>query len=218
MAFVPPLGMSAEQVRAELDRIRHPLRVAVRRSKNAFNVGAIIRTAHSFLVKEIVLIGIEPFYERAAMGMQRFEHVRELATETEFVAYARGEGFPIVAVEKDAPRVVPLWEARMPEDACLVIGNEEEGVGAEILAAADEVVAIPMFGVNHSYPMTVAAGIALTEWARRRYAGAGRPVITARVLAPGGPGGERASGPRTEGTEGGEPIAARVITKLPNRP
>ena len=99
-----------------------------------------------------------------------------------------------------------------------MIGNEEEGVGAEILAAADEVVAIPMFGVNHSYPMTVAAGIALTEWARRRYAGAGRPVITARVLAPGGPGGERASGPRTEGTEGGEPIAARVITKLPNRP
>lgn len=178
MAFVPPLGMGPVEVRAELDRIRHPLRIAVRRSKNAFNVGAIIRTAHSFLVKEIVLVGIEPFYERAAMGMHRFEHVREIADEGAFVAYAKSEGFPIIAIEKDAPRVVPLWEARMPDDACLVIGNEEEGVGAEILAAADEVVAIPMFGVNHSYPMTVAAGIALTEWARRRYAGAGRTIIT----------------------------------------
>jgi tRNA G18 (ribose-2'-O)-methylase SpoU len=178
VAFVPPLGMGPEEVRAELDRIRHPLRIAVRRSKNAFNVGAIIRTAHSFLVKEIVLVGIEPFYERAAMGMHRFEHVREIADEAAFVAYARAEGFPIVAIEKDAPRVVPLWESQMPDDACLVIGNEEEGVGVEILAAASEVVAIPMFGVNHSYPMTVAAGIALTEWARRRYAGAGRTIVT----------------------------------------
>jgi len=170
--------MGPEEVRAELDRIRHSLRIAVRRSKNAFNVGSIIRTSHSFLVKEIVLIGIEPFYERASMGMHRFEHVREIASEAEFVAYARAEGFPIVAIEKDAPRVVPLWEAKMADDACLVIGNEEEGVGAEILAAADEVVAIPMFGINHSYPMTVAAGIALTEWARRRYAGAGRTILT----------------------------------------
>lgn len=180
MAFVPPLGMGPEEVRAELDRIRHSLRIAVRRSKNAFNVGAIIRTAHSFLVKEIVLIGVEPFYERAAMGMHRFEHIRELDTEAAFIAYARETGFPLIAIEKDAPRVVPLWDASMPDDACLVIGNEEEGVGAEILAAASEVVAIPMFGVNHSYPMTVAAGIALTEWARRRYAGIGRTIVTPR--------------------------------------
>ena len=33
-----------DEVKRELDRIRHPLRIAVRRSKNAFNVGAIIRT------------------------------------------------------------------------------------------------------------------------------------------------------------------------------
>jgi tRNA G18 (ribose-2'-O)-methylase SpoU len=169
--------MSAEEVRNELDRIRHPLRIAIRRSKNAFNVGAIIRTAHSFLVKEIVLIGVEPFYERAAMGMHRYEHVRELATEAEFVGLAKAEGWKIVALEKDAA-TTSLWDAKLADDSCIVVGNEEEGVGAEILAAADEIVAIPMFGINHSYPMTVAAGIALTEWARRRYAGGGRTLIT----------------------------------------
>jgi len=41
-------------------------------------------------------------------------------------------------------------------------------------------VAIPMFGINHSYPMTVAAGIAMAEWARRRYAGEGRVIVTKR--------------------------------------
>ncbi len=48
-----------------------------------------------------------------------------------------------------------------------------------LLAAAHLVVAIPMFGLNHSYPMTVAAGIGMAEWARRYYKG-GRVVVTPR--------------------------------------
>lgn len=179
MAYVPPLGMPLEEVRRELDRIRHPVRIAVRRAKNPFNVGAIIRTAHSFLVREIVLIGVEPFYERAAMGMHRFENVVSIASEAEFVATARERGWFLSVLEKDDAQV-GLWDARMPEDCVIVVGNEEDGVGAEILAAADEVVGIPMFGINHSYPMTVATGIALAEWARRRYAGTGRVIVTPR--------------------------------------
>lgn len=179
MAYVPPLGMPIDEVRRELDRIRHPVRIAIRRSKNPFNVGAIIRTAHSFLVREIILIGVDPFYERAAMGMQRYEHVVELDSEAAFVAMAKERGWFVCALEKDDASV-GLWDAKLPEDAVIVVGNEEEGVGPEILAAADEVIGIPMFGINHSYPMTVAAGMVLAEWARRRYAGPGRVVITPR--------------------------------------
>ena len=168
-----------DDVRRELDRIRHGVRIAVRRSKNPFNVGAIIRTAHSFLVKEIVLIGDTPWYERAAMGMQRFENIREIADEASFVQLAAKEDWHVTALEKDDAQV-GLWEAQLPEDTVLVVGNEEEGVGPVILGAAAEVVGIPMFGVNHSYPMTVAAGIALAEWARRRYSGQSRIVSAAR--------------------------------------
>ncbi len=180
MAKVPPLRMPLAEVKAELERIRHPVRVAIRRSKNPFNVGAIIRTAHSFLVKEILLIGEEDWYRRAAMGMQRYENVVEIPSEAAFVERARAEGWHLSALEKDHDDLVGLWDAAMPEDTVIVIGNEEEGVGAEILEAADEVVAIPMFGINHSYPMTVAAGIALSEWARRRYAGDGQLIVTPR--------------------------------------
>jgi hypothetical protein len=31
------------------------------------------------------------------------------------------------------------------------------------------VVGIPMYGINHSFPVTVAAGIAMAEWTRRHY-------------------------------------------------
>ena len=40
--------------------MRHPFRVAVDRAKNPFNIGSIVRTAHSFLAREILLIGTEP--------------------------------------------------------------------------------------------------------------------------------------------------------------
>lgn len=175
------MGMPLDEVRAELDRLRHPFRIAIRRSKNPFNVGAVIRTAHSFLAREILLIGDENWYRRAAMGMQRYEHVTEIASEEAFVERAKAESWHLSALEKDTPgEVVSLWDSAMPEDTVIVVGNEEEGVGETILRAADEVVAIPMFGINHSYPMTVAAGIALAEWARRRYGGEGRTIVTPR--------------------------------------
>ncbi len=180
MAKVAPLGMDLDEVRAELERIRHPFRIAIRRSKNPFNVGAVIRTAHSFLAKEILLIGDEEWYRRAAMGMQRYENLVEVADEEAFVAMAKENAWFVCALEKDHDDLVGLWSAQLPEDCVIVVGNEEEGVGDTILAAADEVVAIPMFGINHSYPMTVAAGIVMAEWARRRYGGEGRIIVTAK--------------------------------------
>jgi tRNA G18 (ribose-2'-O)-methylase SpoU len=175
MARVPPLRMPRAEVREELDRLRHPFRVAVDRAKNPFNIGAIIRTAHSFLAREIVLIGTEPWYERAAMGMQRYEHIVEIPSAEAFVERAAREGWPIVAFEKDQA-TVGLWEADLPDDAVLVFGNEDDGCAPAILEAAHQVVGIPMYGINHSYPIAIAAGMGMAEWARRRYQG-GRLVV-----------------------------------------
>ena len=170
MARVPSFELHREEIKRELDRIRHPMRVVVDRAKNPFNVGAIIRTAHSFLPREIVLVGTEPWYERAAMGMQRLENLRELGSTEELLEVADEEGWKLCCFEKDAASV-GLWEAELPEDAALVFGNEDTGVDPRVLARAHEVIAIPMYGINHSYPISVAAGMGLAEWARRRYAG-----------------------------------------------
>ena len=168
MARVPSFEMPRPEIRSELNRIRHPFRIAIDRAKNPFNIGSIIRTAHSFLAKEIILIGTEPWYERAAMGMQRYENIVELPTERAFLDAAEKEGWKLVAFEKDHAEQ-GMWEAEIPDDAVLIFGNEDEGCSAGILEAADQVLAIPMFGINHSYPISVAAGIAMAEWARRYY-------------------------------------------------
>ena len=165
---VEPLGYSTEVVRTELDRLRHPFRIALLRAKNAFNIGAVIRTAHSFLAREIILVGDEPYYKRAAMGMAKYEHIVELPTEEAFLERAASEHWHLVGFEKDHA-TVGLWDATWPSDCVLLFGNEDAGLSANVLNACAAVVGIPMYGVNHSYPVTVAAGIAMAEWARRHH-------------------------------------------------
>ena len=165
---VPAFELSLDEIRRSLDAVRRPLRIAVLRSRNPFNIGAIIRVAHSFLVREILLIGTERYYERAAMGMARYEHIVELPDEAAFLARAREEGWKLVVFEKEVA-TADLWRAELPDDCVMVFGSEADGVPPEIVAAAHEVVAIPMYGINHSFPVAVAAGIAMAEWTRRHY-------------------------------------------------
>lgn len=165
---VPSFELEKDQIRQELDQIRHPFRVAVDRAKNAFNIGSIVRTAHSFLAKEILLVGSEPWYERAAMGMQKYENIIELSDSFTLVERAASSNWPLVVFEKEHARA-SLWQADMPEGAVLVFGSEDEGVHPAIVEAAHEIVSIPMYGINHSYPVSVAAGIGMAEWARRYY-------------------------------------------------
>src|ERR1700755_254177 len=101
--YVAPFDMPIEEIRRELDRLRTPLRIAVQRSKNPFNVGAIIRVAHSFLVREIILIGEEPYYERASMGMEKYENITRVMDDAAFLEHAARERLQIVALEKDHP-------------------------------------------------------------------------------------------------------------------
>ena len=164
---VPPFEMPLEEIRASLEKLRRPLSVAVLRAQNPFNVGAIIRVAHSFLVREIILVGDEPYYERGAMGMDRYENIVEVASDAALIAHARGR--KLVVFEKDAAKV-DLWHAELPGECVMVFGSESHGVSEELVRAADLVVGIPMYGINHSFPVTVAAGIAMAEWTRRFFA------------------------------------------------
>jgi tRNA G18 (ribose-2'-O)-methylase SpoU len=169
---VAPFGLPIDVIRAELGALRTDMSIAVVRAKNPFNIGAIIRVAHSFLVREIFLIGTEPFYEKAAMGMQKYETIVECPDEASFLERAAGR--PLLGVERDHA-TGPLWTTELPDDMIFLFGSEDFGIPETLLARCQAVASIPMYGINHSFPLTVAVGIALAEWARRRDpTGAGR--------------------------------------------
>jgi tRNA G18 (ribose-2'-O)-methylase SpoU len=162
---VPPFELSTEEIREELGRLRNDLSIAIVRAKNPFNIGAMIRVAHSFLVREIFLIGVEPFYERAAMGMHKYETIVECSSEDDFLAHVKGR--TLLGVERDHA-TTSLWEVPMPKDLVFIFGSEDDGIPPSLLAACSAVFAIPMYGINHSFPVAISSGMVLSEWARRR--------------------------------------------------
>ena len=168
MALFPPIDLSAEEVRELLEPLRNPISVALYNHQNPFSVGGIIRVAHSFLVREIILIGKEPYYPKASMGMHRYETIRVAESEKEFLTWV--EQRPLWAVEKDHATLSLHAVHAYPRDVVLLFGSERSGLPDVLLQAANEVIGIPMYGVNHSFPVSVTVGMVLCDWARHRYA------------------------------------------------
>lgn len=102
------------------------------------------------------------------MGMEKYETVVRVPTEEAFLEHVRGR--PLWAVEKDAATTTVTAIDAFPKDVVLLFGSERFGIPASLLARADAALGIPIYGVNHSLPLAIAAGIVMHEWARRRYA------------------------------------------------
>jgi tRNA G18 (ribose-2'-O)-methylase SpoU len=162
-----PITETPEVVRETLEPLRSDFSVALLSAGNAFAVGAVIRVAHSFLAREVFVVGQGDWYAKASMGMHKYERIVRVPD----IAALRGatSGRPLWVVEKDYARRAVTGVAAFPRDVVFVFGSERFGIPKEIADAADEVIGIPIYGVNHSLPVAVAAGIVMHEWARRRF-------------------------------------------------
>jgi tRNA G18 (ribose-2'-O)-methylase SpoU len=168
MPLDPPLEESHEEIRDGLRPLRNGLSIAVLAAGNPFAIGAMIRVAHSFLVREIILVGTEAHYEKASMGMEKLETIVRVPDQEAFFAYLAGR--PVFAYERERARTNYHQVARYPEDVVLAFGSERFGFPDGFLERCEDILAIPLYGVNNSLPVAIACGIALAEWARRRYA------------------------------------------------
>lgn len=167
MALDPPIDEAPARVREALAPLRNDFSVALWSPGNAFVVGAVIRLAHSFLAREVFVVGETPYYAKAAMGMHKFERIVHVPDASALLDATGGR--PLWAVEKDFARRTVQSVETFPAGVVFVFGSERFGIPPEVVERADEVVGIPIYGVNRSLPVTVAAGIVMHEWARRRY-------------------------------------------------
>ena len=168
MALEKPLELPPDAVVAALAPLRNDFSVALFSPGNSFAIGAVIRVAHSYLAREILIIGEGTWYQKASMGMHKYETIVRVRDTEALIDLARGR--PVWAVEKDHARVPIDAVKQFPRGVIFAFGSERFGLPKELLEKADQVVGIPLYGVNHSLPVAVAAGIVMHEWARIRYA------------------------------------------------
>ena len=160
------------RLRAALARRQPDLTVLMDSVNKSHNVSAILRTADAVALERLHAISTNAVMRRHHMiagGAKRWVGlVLHPSTELALTAL-RAEGFRLVAAHAgDGAR--DFRDVDYTRKTALIVGAELIGLSAQALAAADELVAIPMHGLGTSLNVSVATGAMLLEAERQRRA------------------------------------------------
>jgi tRNA G18 (ribose-2'-O)-methylase SpoU len=152
-----------EAIVAELDSRRHGFHVAIENWQHDLNIGSIVRTANAFLASEVHIIGNRRWNRRGAMVTDRYQHVRHHPTVDDFLAWAKSESLPIIAID-NVPGCKKIEQYELPENCVLLFGQEGPGLSDEAIKSSEVVLEISQFGSTRSINASAAAAIAMHCW------------------------------------------------------
>jgi len=169
MTQAPDLSdFTKEEIREELNKIRHPVEVAIYGVDNYFNSGSIIRTCHSLLVKRIHLIECEKFYKKASMCTHKYENIEKYADLAEWCDWHWNRN--VIAIEKkEQIKSKTLRTFEYPDNPILLFGSEKFGLPDWALQMSKEVVTIEQYGLTNSLNVSVCVGMVLQDWMTKNH-------------------------------------------------
>lgn len=137
------------------------------------NLGAILRVADASGAGGVVCAegtadAYNPKTVRASAGSVFSVPLVVGGEPGENLASLRGRGFRLVGTA--ARGGIDYAEATFGERTALVLGNEASGIDADVTAALDEIVTVPMAGATESLNVATAAAVLAFELLRRRRA------------------------------------------------
>ena len=165
------LGTDRISVEEAQQQPKVPLYGILDNLRSAHNVGSIFRTSDGANISELALCGYTPtpphrHLSKTAFGSVEVVRWRHFETTEEAIADYKARGIFVAAVELSDTSSA-LWEAELNFPLALVMGNEVDGLSAEIQALCDATWHLPMGGHKNSLNVSVAWGIALYDVLRR---------------------------------------------------
>ena len=148
-----------------------PVCVVLDHVRSMYNVGAFFRTADGVRAERLYLCGItakpdQPAVAKTSLGAEAtvpWEHYYDALVPLRMLAT---RGYQIAALETSEDAIDLFdWQPRWP--VCVVFGNEVDGVGDAVLAAAHVHVRLPMRGTKRSLNVATAGGVVLYELLRK---------------------------------------------------
>lgn len=153
-------------IRTDLAASSRPFHVAIENWRHDMNIGTVVRCANAFGARAVHVVGRRHWNRRGAMVTDRYLDVRHHPTIDGLVAWADGEGLPIVGID-NLPGSVDLLATPLPESCVLLFGQEGPGLSPAAREAARLVLHIPQVGSTRSINAGVASGVAMAEWVRQ---------------------------------------------------
>ena len=161
---------SMEAIVADLDSKRHSFHVAIENWQHDLTIGSIVRNANAFLAKEVHIIGNKRWNRRGAMVTDRYQHIRHHETVEGFIAWAKSENLPIIALD-NVPGCKKIEQYSLPEECVFLFGQEGPGLSDEAIQASDVVLEITQFGSTRSINASAAAAITMHAWVQQHVFG-----------------------------------------------
>ena len=170
----------AREHSVQLDR--NPIYFIIENVYDTFNIGGIFRLADALAVSKVYLCGeteTPPNHkiQKASVGTHKIvpweyrdsavEAIRELRgikiQDSRFMNHESKIINPrlntkIIAIEQ-SKNSIPYTKADYTMPVALIVGNETFGVSKQVLSEADQIVEIPMWGINKSLNVIVSAAI-----------------------------------------------------------
>lgn len=153
---------------------RNPMYIVCDNVLDTYNVGSIFRLADAVSAEEVILCGqteIPPNtrIKKASINTTEWVKWQYASTAKEAIRELRikNQELRVVCVEQDK-RSIPYTEMKVEFPIALVVGNETYGISKEVLEMADQIVELPMWGVNKSLNVMVSLGIVLYEVMKKR--------------------------------------------------
>jgi tRNA G18 (ribose-2'-O)-methylase SpoU len=167
MSEAPDLSdFTKEEICEELNKIRHPIEIALHGVDNYFNAGCIIRTCHSFLVKKIHLIECDKFYKKASMCTHKYENIEKWPDL--YWWHGLHAWRNIIPIEKGEEESHNLRTFEWPENPIFLFGSEKYGLPAWV-TQRDKPVTIEQYGLTNSLNVSVCVGIVLQDWMTKNH-------------------------------------------------
>jgi len=138
------------------------------------NLGAILRTAHcagagAVVIPERRSAGITDATAKAAAGALEHLPVVRASNLNRALDFLKEKGFWIYGLDERGPACYDQTDYYSP--TAFVLGGEARGLHHQVKERCDVLVRIPLSGKIPSLNVSVAAGVVLFEWKRRRSAG-----------------------------------------------
>jgi 23S rRNA (guanosine2251-2'-O)-methyltransferase len=167
------VGVGAAHAYAGLDDVASgaEMIVVLDGVEDPHNLGAIIRTAHAAgaaaaVIPERRAAGLTETVSKAAAGALEHLPVARVGNVTQALESLKQHGFWIYGLDERGNDAYDRVDYAVP--TAFVLGGEGRGLHQLVRRHCDFLIRIPMAGRISSLNVSVAAGVVLFEWRRRR--------------------------------------------------
>ncbi len=153
---------------------KNPIYIVLDNVMDTYNIGSIFRLADAVAAEKVILCGqteTPPHtrIKKASINTTEWVTWSYAKTAKEAIKDLRFKikDLKVVAIEQ-SKKSVSYDKADYKFPIALVVGHESTGVSKGVLEISDQIVEIPMWGVNKSLNVVVSLGIVLYEVMGRR--------------------------------------------------